>query len=111
MKPFWKKKAISVDVAEFSSTHVGPDMVATYITNLYKKEKFLHIGYRLEESEHGFLRYVLYTLPTSKIVIQYFKDRCPAMIEKECMECKSVEPYTWSIWPNGFEEIVFSDAD
>ena len=109
MSIFKSKKQISVDIADFNASHISTGIIGAYIKKLYKEEKFLHIGYRLENKD-GLLRYILYTLPDSKIIIQYFKDRCHAMIEKECMDCEP-EAHYFSTWPNGFQEVVPFEKD
>lgn len=106
---FWKKNRknspISVDVIDISAKHVSTGQMGAYIKKLYKEEGFRHLGYRFE-NRNGMCRFVIYTLPHQREVIQYFKDRCPAMVENECktLEC---EGYTWTGWENGFEEIVY----
>ena len=99
-KIFGKKPAVvSVDVISFNMKHVSTGQVGAYIKKLYREENFLHIGYRWDNG-----RFVIYTLPGNKEVIQYFKDRCPAMVENEC-RALTCESYDWATWPNGFEEV------
>lgn len=102
-KIFGKKPAVSVDVIDFNAKHVATGQVGAYIKKLYREENFLHIGYRFENKK-GNCRFVIYTLPGQREVIQYFKDRCPVMVEKECMELTG-EAHEFSIWANGFEEV------
>ncbi len=100
---FSKKKTVSVDVMNISAMNVSTGQIGAYIKALYQEEGFRHIGYRFENQD-GLCRFIIYTLPNQKDVIQYFKDRCPAMVEEKCKQ--SVEQaYEWSTWPNGFEEI------
>ena len=101
---FKKKTKISVDVIEFSGMNVSTGQVGEYIKNLYEKEKFRHIGYRCETNKDGFLRFVIFTLPNEKAVIQYFKDRCSGMVEEECRKLRG-EEHEFTKWQNGFEEI------
>ena len=37
-------------------------------------------------------------------VIQYFRDRCPGMVEEACRRAKE-EAHEWVIWDNGFAEV------
>lgn len=62
------------------------------------------MGYRFENKD-GLSRFLIYTLPQNKEIIQYFKDRCPAMVERECRELTG-EGHSWLNWENGFEEII-----
>lgn len=94
-----KRTVVSVDVISFNMKHVSTGQVGAYIQKLYREEKFLHIGYRHEGG-----RFVIYTLPGNNEVIQYFEDRCPAMVENEC-RALTTEDYEWVTWPNGFEEV------
>ena len=104
----FKKKQISVDVMDIRTAHVSSGQIGHYIQNLYRNENFAHIGYRVE-NKNGLHRFVIYTLPGQKDVIQYFKDRCPAMVEEECRKLKG-EGQQWATWPNGFEEIKVEEA-
>lgn len=98
------KKSVSVDVIDFSAMKVATSQVAGYIKKLYEEEGFSHMGYRVE-NRNGLVRFIIYTLPSSKEIIQYFKDRCPAMVEKQCMEIETSPDIKWNKWNNGFEEI------
>ena len=102
-KIFGKKSAVSVDVIDFNAKHVSTGQVGAYIQKLYREENFLHIGYRFE-NKNGNCRFVIYTLPGQREVIQYFKDRCPAMVENECRALAG-EAHEWLTWKNGFEEV------
>lgn len=98
-----KKLPIQIDLINFSNQHVSTGQVGEYILNLYEKEGFNHLGYRYENMNgHG--RFVIYTLPENTLPIQYFKDRCPAMIEEECKKLEGCAHY-FEQWPNGFEEV------
>lgn len=100
---FRKKRIVSVDVMNISAMHISTGQIGSYIKSLYQEEGFRHIGYRFENQD-GLCRFIIYTLPTQKDVIQYFKDRCPAMVEEKCIQCAD-QPHGWSVWVNGFEEI------
>ena len=99
----FKKKQTSVDVMDINAMHVSTGQIGEYIKNLYKNEDFRHMGYRLEPKD-GLHRFVIYTLPNQKEVIQYFKERCPAMVEEECRKLHG-EEHKFAEWPNGFSEI------
>lgn len=99
----FKKKKIPVDVMEIDARYVSTGQVGEYIKNLYNNEGFRHIGYRFETRDM-ISRFVIYTLPDQKMVIQYFNARCPSMVEEECRKLQG-EGAEWSRWPNGFEEI------
>lgn len=98
-----KKLPIQIDLINFNNQHVSTGQVGEYILNLYEKEGFNHLGYRYENmNRQG--RFVIYTLPENTVPIQYFKDRCPAMIEEECKKLEGCAHY-FEQWPNGFEEV------
>ena len=99
----FKKKDIMVDVIDFSAQHVSTGQIGEYILNLYEKEGFNHMGYRFENVD-GNVRFFIYTLPGSTRIIQYFKDRCPAMIEEECRKLEGSAHY-FEDYPNGFSEV------
>ena len=98
------KPPVSVDVIDFNAQHVATGQVVAYIHKLYREEEFLHLGYRFE-NRNGSVRFVIYALPSSRMVIQYFKDRCPAMVENECRALEG-EGCTWNEWENCFKEVV-----
>lgn len=100
---FLKKMKVSVDVMDISANHVATGQIGAYINKLYKEENFSHIGYRFE-NRGGICRYIINTLPNNRDVIQYFKDRCPAMVENECKELTG-EAHKLVKWDNGFIEI------
>ncbi len=106
-KLFGKKAPLVVDVIDINAMHIATGQMGAYIKKLYQEEKFRHIGYRFE-NRNGLCRFVIYTLASQKQVIQYFKDRCPAMIENECRELEGVA-HKWNKWENGFEEISMTD--
>ena len=99
---FKKRRPISVDVIDINAMHVSTGKIGGYIKRLYREEGLSHIGYRIE-NKNGLKRWVIYTLPDQIEVIQYFRDRCPAMVE-ECRKTRG-EAHEWVVWDNGFEEI------
>ncbi len=105
-KMFGKKNPV-VDVIDINAMHIATGQMGAYIKKLYKEEEFRHIGYRFENRD-GLCRFVIYTLASQKLVIQYFKDRCPAMVEKECQDLEGVA-HSWNEWPTGFREISMVD--
>ena len=105
------KRAISVDVAEFSGKHVSTCQVGSYIKKLYAEENFEHLGFRFEKNDKGILRVILYTLSHSRAteaIIQYFKDRCPSMIEDDIKKCECTY-FTMENLGNGFETVSLID--
>lgn len=102
-----KEKNPVVDVIDINAMHVATGQMGAYIKKLYAEEGFRHIGYRFEKRK-GLCRFVIYTLASQRQVIQYFKDRCPAMVENECRALEGVD-YKWNEWPNGFGEISMTD--
>lgn len=99
----FRKSKISVDLIDFSGMHVATGQVGSYIKHLYEEHDFQHIGYRYKNI-NGDLRFILYTVPNNKLAVQYFKDRCPAMVENECRSCEGI-PHKFVKWENGFEEV------
>ncbi len=106
-KMFGKKGPVVVDVIDINAKHVATGQMGAYIKKLYKEEDFRHIGYRFENRE-GLCRFVIYTLASQRQVVQYFKDRCPAMVENECRSLVGV-PHNWNEWESGFREISMTD--
>ena len=104
---FLKKRQVSVDVMDISMKHVATGQMGAYIKKLYKEEGFFHIGYRFE-NRGGICRYIINTLPNNRDVIQYFKDRCPAMVENECRALVG-EAHKLTTWENGFVEVEDED--
>lgn len=69
-----------VELINFSSLHVSTGQLENYITRLLLEEGFSGIYYRARGN-----RFYLYAANNyNKNLIQYFKDRCPAMIEEAC---------------------------
>ena len=98
-----KRRQIYVEVIDFNAMHVSTGNIGGYIKRLYREEGLSHIGYRIV-NKNGLKRWVIYTLPDQIEVIQYFRDRCPAMVEEECRKTRG-EAHEWVVWDNGFEEI------
>lgn len=105
MKRFFKKQPLYVDVIEINAEHVATGQIGHYLKKLQDEEDFRHLGYRFFQRGH-LVRFAIYTLPGSERIIQYFKDRCPAMVENECRALEGIA-HNWVTWPNGFEEISF----
>lgn len=106
-KFFKRKDSITEDLIDFDASSISTGKVVGYIKYLYREKKFSHIGYRVDNI-NGNVRFVLYTLSGSlnRRLIQYFKDRCPAMVERECKSCAPC-PGKLNKWDNGFEEYIF----
>lgn len=104
---FWKKENKCVDLINFSMRGVSTGMINAYILKiLYDKEGFTHIGYRYEYTRNG-QRFILYTCSDcNPHLIQYFKDRCPGMIEEAIRSMEEQMPCSWETWANGFEFVV-----
>lgn len=102
---FKKKEVISIDVMQINAKHVSTGQIGGYIKKLYEEEGFRHIGYRFKNID-GLTRFIIYTLPNQLEVIQYFEDRCPAMVEEKCRNITDDVSFTISTWENGFEEVV-----
>lgn len=92
---------------EISAMHVSTGQISWYIKKLYEEEGFRHIGYRFE-NRNGLCRFVIYTLPHQHAVVQYFKDRCPGMVEEKCKNITRNDEVHFELvtWENGFEEVV-----
>ncbi len=106
MKNFFKKPApVYVDVIEINAKHVATGQIGHYLKKIQEEEGFRHLGYRVVNRSRS-TRFAIYTLPGSELIIQYFKDRCPAMVENECRALEGI-PHKFVTWPNGFEEISF----
>lgn len=97
------KKPVSIDCIDFDASNVSTGQIGSYIKYLYNEYDFRHIGYRFENRD-GNCRWIIYTLSHQKRVIQYFKDRCPAMVESECRMMRPIDFCTQK-WENGFEEV------
>lgn len=106
---FFKRKEVpfSIDLIDFNANEVSTGQVGEYILNLCESYGFRHIGYRFEHI-NGSNRIILYTLANNYIPIQFFKDRCPGMIEEACQSLKGI-PHKFITWDNGFSEVGFAD--
>lgn len=105
-KKWRNKKYEPVRCIDFSAMEISTGQISWYIKQLYQAHNFKHIAYDFQNID-GNCRFVIYTPWYNKGVIQYFKDRCPAMVEQECMqapECKFMTG-TWEDW-NGQTEII-----
>ena len=104
---FWKKEKKCEDLIDFCRQNVSTGMVNAYILKiLYEKEGFSKIGYRYEDTRKG-SRFILYTEPNCNFYVkQYFKDRCPGMIEEAVRSMEEQLPCSWEKWENGFEFVV-----
>lgn len=105
MKKFFKTRRIYINVMEINAKHVSTGQIGHYLKKIQEEENFRHLGYKFVRRGH-LSRFVIYTLPGSEEIIQYFKDRCPAMVEAECRALEGVA-HNWRVWPNGFTEISF----
>ena len=105
MKNWFKKPQIYTDLIEISRMHVSTGQIAHYLKKLRDEEHFIHLGYRI--SNHDSLnRFVIYAASPTPELVQYFKDRCPAMVENECRALEGIS-HDWFIWHDGFREIIF----
>lgn len=81
---FKKRKKEIVKLAEFSANNVSTGMIGGYIlSHLYDRMGFSHIEYKIKNTYDGDLRVVLNAWSPDSKMINYFNDRCPAMIEQE----------------------------
>lgn len=81
---FKKKQKTVIKLIEFSGQEVSTGMVGGYILgHLYNHMGFRNIGYSITNSNAGDLRIELYSWFPSSRLINYFKDRCPAIVEQE----------------------------
>lgn len=102
-KLFKKEKPVCRDLIEISQQHVATGQMGAYLKKLHDEEGFRHMGYRFEK--HGGLgRYVIYAIFPNDYMVQYFKDRCPAMVEMECRQLEGI-PHKWIQWKEGEEDI------
>lgn len=91
---------ISVNGMDISTGHIGG-----YLLNLKETVhcfKDAHLGYFISKNEN--YRFVIYGIYPNKQQIEYFTDRCPAMIEEDI---KSSEPrlHNWILYyDKGFDE-------
>ncbi len=81
---FKKKQQTTIKLIEFSGQEVSTGMIGGYILgHLYDRMGFRNIGYSITNLDAGDLRIELYGWFPSSRSINYFKDRCPAMVEQE----------------------------
>lgn len=106
MKIFSKKVPPTyIDVIEINAEHVSTGQIGHYLKKIQEEEDFRHLGYRVT-NRGRLMRFAIYTLPGNERVIQYFKDRCPAMVENECRALEDIG-HSWVTWASGFQEISF----
>lgn len=81
---FKKKEKAVIKLIEFSGQEISTGMVGGYILgHLYDRMGFRDIGYKINNTHAGNLRIELYGWFPSSQAVNYFKDRCPAMVEQE----------------------------
>lgn len=97
------KKNVRVDCIDISAMNISTGQIGSYIKWLYNEKNFRHIGYEFVNID-GNCRFIIYTLPSMKHIITYFKDRCPAMVEQECISAPC-EIFKIVDWDNGFSEV------
>lgn len=94
-----KKDQIKI-IAEFSASKIAPRMLCNYLAYLAMHENVRFIGYRYIEKRNE-KRIILLAQTFNRYAIQYFADRCPAMIEKEAMEHATYTDVEWYLMPAG----------
>lgn len=80
-----------VDLCNISGQHLSDDKVGSYILYIKRTEPFAYctMGYRYEKQD-GELRFIIYAFQPDKSQIRFFKDRCPAMIERDIINTKFI---------------------
>lgn len=91
----FKKKNYKYDLIEFSMMDISTGQIGEYIIKeLYENNYFKDIGYTYSNKGYG-LRCTLHTLnPPNKKLVQYFKDRCSAMVEHEVKKYDGIS-HSW----------------
>ncbi len=87
---FKRNKIKTIDVININAKNIMPGQMRTYMSKLRYEKGFDGVGFRFELKKN-IARYVIFTVvgrPNTREVIQYFKDRCPAMVENECIQLK-----------------------
>lgn len=104
---FKRKGPDIVECINFNGQDVSTGAVGAYIVSLYKFKGLKHLGFTYRKESDGTLRFAIYCLRHNTQAIRYFKDRCPAMVENECLNFKK-PLYTFKLntWGNGFVEVV-----
>ena len=100
---------------DFSNDHISTGQVGGYILMLREKYGITMLGYEYKSEYRcstkkpgigGVGRFAIYTWENNTLkTFKYFEDRCPAIVEKECMETKPA-PHKFRKWGNDFEEVV-----
>ena len=100
------------DLINFNSKYVSTGQVGGYIRHLYRYEGFNHIGYYFQNN-----RVYLFTYSDNIEVIRYFDDRCPAMVEEDCMKVDPVahdfrQMFSEELDPyQTYKEVIKDDED
>ena len=100
------------DLINFNSKYVSTGQVGGYIKRLYRQEGFNHIGYYFQNN-----RVYLFTYSNNLEVIRYFDDRCPAMVEEDCMKVDPIahefrQMFSEELDPyQTYKEVIKDDED
>ena len=74
-----------VKLIDIPGRDINDTDIMTYITYLWEYKDMHHIGYILSEAnERHCCRWVLYAY-SNKRIEEYFRDRCPAIVEEEIL--------------------------
>lgn len=86
---FKKYKNQTIKIAECSLRNFGTNNIANYFKYLRKEFKIFDLDYDVE-NKHGETRCIIKTGRYNQKAINYFNDRCPAMIESEIRMCRDM---------------------
>lgn len=86
MKLFKRKKNTLKIAADFAAGNINPETLCNYLAYLAVSNQAQFVGYRYIDKGNGLKRIILLTEDFNETSIQYFKDRCPAMIAREVEE-------------------------
>lgn len=86
-------------LANFSALNIPTGNIVYYICKLYKEYGFHHLGWDYIAGMNRFvITYGNGIVP--QVILDYFADRCPAMIEEEILKAPKVE----------FETLTYKDG-
>lgn len=111
MKKFFTKLFASKSgyiLKSFSNKRVNLSQIGSYIVELYKTEGLSCLGYDTINI-NGIPRYIITSKHYNPKNVQYFKDRCPAMVEQEALKMNVHYPHYIYQDEDGFKQVIVGE--
>ena len=105
-----RKMARGFLVMTFTTKNISLSQIGSYLAKLQKINGFIHLGYITINTNWGSTRYGIVSKYWTPEVIQYFKDRCPAIVEDEVRKIDVHYPHYIHEDKDGFKEVVYGEV-